>query len=72
MGKDADVVSLLALAMGTSSPIRKAAALLLASAIRRNDVACEDIDHVCTKAGRLHSDAVVAEMRQIASELHLA
>ena len=68
---DADVTALLSLAMSTTSKHRKAAALMLANAMRKATVVHEALGRIAEEAGSRYGDEAAAEVRAIASELRL-
>ncbi len=68
---DADVTALLSLAMNATSKERKAAALVLANAVRRTPAMHEALGTIAAEAGRRYGDETAAQVRAIASELHL-
>ena len=68
---DADVTALLSLAMNATSKERRAAALMLANAVRRTPAVHPALDAVAVEAGRRYGEAAAAQVRAIASELHL-
>ena len=68
---DADVAALLSLAMNATSKERKAAALVLAEAMRKATPIHEALGTIAAEAGGRYGEETAVQVRAIALELHL-